>query len=124
VGGRVGRRRRTPKPLHTRIRWALRRIWWQSSPVRAEALQAALALDNATGRSGYECAGCGELKARDHVEIDHIASLPSPPGARGSDPQGDWGPFVNALFGPAAHLQVLCKPCHAVKTALRKKVRQ
>ena len=58
-------------------------------------------------RGGYRCAGCGALdKSGKSLEVDHI--LPLERGGDHSD----------------GNLQLLCKPCHSVKTRLESEERR
>ena len=55
----------------------------------------------------YRCAMCEELFVLRNVQVDHIKQI----GALTT-----WDTFINKLFCEARNLQVLCKPCHKVKT--------
>jgi hypothetical protein len=97
--------------LSSNVRSALRRAWYYS-PHRKAAVSAARV---SYGR--YECAECqSHVKPREYA-IDHI----QPAGSFSPDLK-DLGNFAHRLFfGP---LQLLCNPCHKVKTAAERKARK
>ena len=94
------------------IRGALRqasRRW----PVKFQVKVAAR--DGKRGLYRYLCNHCG-LKFKDkEVEVDHIV------GAGSLNTYQDLPAFVERLFCEEDNLQVLCKPCHLVKTNAEKK---
>ena len=55
----------------------------------------------------YLCAICGEAFPSTGVQVDHIVPI----GRNLS-----WNEFIEALFCEKENLQVLCKPCHKIKT--------
>lgn len=55
----------------------------------------------------YRCAICEELFPSTQVQVDHI----KPMGTTVT-----WDEFIEGLFCEADNLQVLCKPCHKIKT--------
>lgn len=66
-----------------------------------------------TGREAkhYLCSTCcGEFTSKD-VEVDHITPVVSPQ-------QGftTWDEYIERLFCDKDNFQVLCKPCHSLKT--------
>ena len=58
----------------------------------------------------YQCNVCNKWKTRKQVEVDHI----HPCGSLKS--YEDLVGFCSRLFVGVDKLQVICKPCHAVKT--------
>lgn len=79
----------------------LRRLWlW--SVERQQALQA-----GRISRGKYACAECHKLFSAKSIQVDH------------KNPMGkfmDWDIYINKLFCRPDQLQLLCKPCHAIKT--------
>ena len=70
-------------------------------------------LNTKTNREGkhYLCASCeGEYPSKE-VVVDHISPVVDPK-------QGfvSWDVFIERLFCPKDNLQVLCVPCHKIKT--------
>ncbi len=62
-------------------------------------------------RGLYKCASCGEgFKEKDTV-VDHIEPVVA---LEGDD--YDWNTFINRLYVPAEKLQILCIPCHDLKS--------
>lgn len=59
----------------------------------------------------YECNICKQLFPSKDVQVDHKKPIVSP-----SKGFTSWDDFINALFCPKKNLQVLCKPCHDIKT--------
>lgn len=55
----------------------------------------------------YECASCHKEFTQPNVEVDHIVPIGS---------CKTWDEFINRLFCEKDNLQVLCKPCHKIKT--------
>jgi 5-methylcytosine-specific restriction endonuclease McrA len=66
-------------------------------------------INKATGRVAqhFLCNSCAEDFPAAHVQVDHII-----PMGKGRS----WDDFINELFCEADNLQVLCKPCHKIKT--------
>lgn len=99
------------KKVADRIRNGLRELW-SKSPYRS------IALANAKSGSKYTCAKCKQLFYAGEIEVDHIVEMPR---ASYSDPHSvDWNKFIEALFvnPDPTKVQVLCKKCHARKTAM------
>lgn len=69
-------------------------------------------INEATGRLAehYKCAKCKESFVAKDIQVDHILPVVPPSGFT------TWDDFIKRLFCPAKELQVLCKPCHAIKT--------
>lgn len=66
----------------------------------------------------YQCASCDKWFAGKEVQIDHII----PCGSLRSNE--DIVPFIERLTAEdVSAFQVLCKPCHKIKTAEERKAR-
>ncbi len=63
----------------------------------------------------YTCAECGNNFRDKDVEVDHKVQAGSLKGPE------DLSGFVTRLFCHADELQVVCKPCHKIKTAEERK---
>lgn len=93
------------------IRGGLRSLtmrWGPKYDVLKEAFRGR-SINDATGRMcmKYECAKCEEVFPAKEVQVDHI------------EPIGvftNWTDCINRMFCEADNLQVLCKPCHVIKT--------
>ena len=62
-----------------------------------------------TGRDAkhYSCATCGGEFPQREVQVDHIEPIGTCP---------TWDEFIEKLFCEKDNLQVVCKPCHKIKT--------
>jgi 5-methylcytosine-specific restriction endonuclease McrA len=78
-------------------------------------------VNKATGRIAehYKCASCKEKFVLKNVQVDHILPVVST-----KEGFVNWNIFIESLFCEAKNLQVLCKPCHATKTALEREKRK
>lgn len=95
------------------IRSALRRAFVKY-PVRYQVLQnARRAYQGSDKRTKweYECNACKEWFKTKDVQVDHVEECGS------LKKYGDLSKFVKTLFCGEDNLQVLCKPCHKIKTA-------
>ena len=63
----------------------------------------------------YQCASCGEWFKQKEVQVDHIV----PAGSS----LHDWNTFIEKLLVGEDGLQVMCKPCHQVKTQEERKAK-
>lgn len=63
-----------------------------------------------TARNAYLCATCKKTFGRSEIAVDHISPIVPVTGWDG------WDGFIERLFCDSDKLQVLCVPCHAVKT--------
>jgi len=94
------------------VRSALRSAW-QRWPPKWEALRmASKPVKGKRYKTEYQCAHCKEWFKAAEVQVDHIVPA-------GSD--ADWNKFIEGLFVGVDKLQVLCKPCHAIKTKKERK---
>lgn len=82
----------------------LRKISYMWAP-RNEALRAAK-----VSWGKYKCAECKEIYQRKEVAIDHIEPVIATSGFE------NWDVYISRLFCPIENFQVLCKPCHKIKT--------
>ena len=82
----------------------LRQICYMWAP-RTEALRAAK-----VGWGKYVCADCLETCPRKEVAIDHIEPVVPVTG------WVNWDDEINRLFCKKEGFQILCKPCHKIKT--------
>ena len=94
----------TESAFFGKIRSALRNTFRYWKPMYAKLKQAKVG-------SKYRCAMCNELYTRKEVEIDHIV------GAGSLRSYDDIAGFVKRLTEENIDLyQVLCKPCHVIKS--------
>jgi 5-methylcytosine-specific restriction endonuclease McrA len=59
----------------------------------------------------YKCAKCKKQFVAADVQVDHIFPVVDPKTGFVS-----WDDFINRIFCEIENLQVMCKPCHKVKT--------
>lgn len=68
----------------------------------------------------YKCNSCNKVFPTKEVQVDHLLPIVDPLVGFTS-----WDDFIANLFCDKNNLQVLCKPCHEIKTktenSLRKK---
>jgi 5-methylcytosine-specific restriction endonuclease McrA len=78
-------------------------------------------LNEKTNRVGshYKCASCNKVFPTKDVQVDHINPIVDP-----NEGFISWDIFINNLFCEASNLQVLCKPCHKLKTLTENKERK
>lgn len=101
-----------PFKVETAVRSALRRLWlW--SPMRTAALQRAR-----IKRGIYRCAKCKMATPKKSIAVDHVTPVTPVDGF------DTWDGFIERLFCPPSHLNVLCKPCHTTKTKLENESRK
>lgn len=95
--------------MRQRIRSALRKLWLWSAPAK-EALKQAKAY-----KGFWFCKHCGF--PTDKPQVDHLDPVGATPGSRKSNGGETWDGFMTRLFCAVEGLQVLCRACHALKTA-------
>ncbi len=67
----------------------------------------------------YKCATCKKHFVATDVQVDHVLPVVDPKvGFIG------WDSFIDRIFCEIENLQVLCKPCHKVKTEEEKAERK
>ncbi len=59
----------------------------------------------------YKCAKCKKHFVAADVQVDHVLPVVDPKVGFVS-----WDDFINRIFCEIENLQVMCKPCHKVKT--------
>ncbi len=64
-----------------------------------------------------KCAHCGELHPETETAVDHILPIVNPEIGFES-----WDKFIENLYCETEGLQVLCNPCHTVKTNKEKAI--
>jgi 5-methylcytosine-specific restriction endonuclease McrA len=99
------------------IRSALRKAWMRY-PVKQQALKAARRnsqSDNRRLKYEYQCNACKGWFEGKEVQVDHI----KPAGSLRD--YKDLPMFVERLFCEPDNLQVLCKPCHLIKSKQERK---
>lgn len=75
-------------------------------------------LNQSSGRIAehYECAACkGEFPAT-NIQVDHIHPVIDP--TRGFD---TWDEVIRRMFCEKEGFQIVCKPCHTIKTNAEKR---
>ena len=72
-----------------------------------------------TGRQAkhFKCNQCKNHFVVKDVEVDHIKPVIDPKRGFVS-----WNEYIERLFCAEENLQVLCKPCHKIKTANEKEI--
>jgi len=92
-------------------------------PPKFEALRNAFTIRKTNQKTGklaqhFKCAACSnEFVAKD-VQVDHIEPVVDPKSGFQT-----WDNYIDRMFCEAFNFQVLCKPCHAEKTAAEKQLR-
>lgn len=96
----------------TKIRGALRQIA-RYMPEKQECLRNAIHPTEKGVRGGrlYICAKCGLCFNVKDVQVDHIE-----PVVPINHEITSWDEYINRLFCDIDNLQVLCKPCHLIKS--------
>jgi len=85
-------------------------------PVKYKALKAAFTGRQVNAKTGklamhYKCAKCKKLFVAADVQVDHVQPVVDPKkGFVG------WDVYIDRMFCEIENLQVLCKPCHKIKT--------
>lgn len=67
----------------------------------------------------YKCKGCKKEFPMKQVVVDHIKPV--------VDPKVgfiDWNTYIERMYCVAKNFQVLCKPCHLIKSAKERKDRR
>lgn len=115
---------KAPYNLGTQIRSALRKAWFWH-PSLQQALKRERIEEPYTKKDGtrsklprvfYKCAACGKRFKQKEIQLDHIVAVGPTPGSKLAPPGYTWDAFIDRLFCSADNLQVVCKPCHALKT--------
>lgn len=125
----VGQKKK-PRPFNQNaaIRGAIRRIF-SHSPVKIAVLKKVRREVPRSRKDGtrakrdavqYQCFVCKSWVGSTKVEVDHIIPVIE------TNEKGfvDWNLFVERLFCGPENLQVICDPCHDVKTQRERQTRQ
>lgn len=85
-------------------------------PPKYKALKEAFAGRKVNAKTGklamhYTCAACKKLYVATDVQVDHIKPVVDPKKGFVS-----WDVYINRMFCEIEDLQVMCKPCHKIKT--------
>ena len=85
-------------------------------PPKYKALKEAFVGKKVNAKTGkmamhYKCADCKDLFVAVDVQVDHIKPVVDPKKGFIS-----WDDFISRMFCEIENLQVMCKPCHKVKT--------
>ena len=67
----------------------------------------------------YKCVTCDGIFVAADVQVDHVLPVVDPKVGFVS-----WDMFIDRIFCEIENLQVMCKPCHKVKTELEKAERK
>jgi 5-methylcytosine-specific restriction endonuclease McrA len=122
----------TPSAYKYLIIGALRQVWSRYSPERKQVLADAKVTQTKTNKDGsiskrpdvyYTCNGCKELFKLSEIQVDHDTPVGTSPGWP-PDGSGMWDRYLLSINCPESNLQVLCKPCHNIKTAQEAKERK
>jgi hypothetical protein len=93
---------------------ALRRVY-RFYPAKKEALKRAAG----TGKDYYRCLYCGNYEHIKNIQIDHRDPVIDPKVGFTT-----WDNYIARLFCSVENLDVLCKPCHYIKTKEENRVRR
>ena len=85
-------------------------------PPKYKALKEAFAGRKVNAKTGklamhYTCVACNKLYVATDVQVDHIKPVVDPKKGFVS-----WDVYINRMFCEIEDLQVMCKPCHKIKT--------
>ena len=97
----------------TFVRSLLRKGWLRYPPRQAVLNNNRVVVTGQRHRFEYPCAHCDNYFKATEVQVDHIV----PAGSLKDDPAS----FIQGLYCEPDNLQVLCKPCHKLKTAEERK---
>lgn len=105
------------KKTHNKNKWAFSknalrrasRYWWSYSEAESRGR---------VSRGLYLCASCQEQFKRKEVQIDHINPVVSTDGGT-----NDLNTYVDTLFCDPENLQLLCLPCHKIKSGAEQTLR-
>lgn len=67
----------------------------------------------------FQCAACAKDFPSSQVQVDHIEPIVST-----EDGFTSWKDFIERLYCEKENLQVLCKPCHSLKTKKERDARK
>lgn len=101
--------------------------WWRPMQMAMAKAQTGYIINPVTGRrnQGYECAHCKVLSAKKEVNADHINPVTPIKGWVNKGVHTDLNELADRLFLEDLSLyQILCKPCHSVKSKAENKERR
>ena len=107
--------------LQTKIKGALRQVAKYAPQVK-ECME--LSIHEKKGPRGgkmYECKECGKAFKANEIQVDHID--PVIPVNRKTEDM-DWNTIIDRMFCGVKNLQVLCKPCHKIKSLEERRLRR
>jgi len=81
------------------------------SPAYRQALKEAF-VEKREGKEYYRCKDCRSVVERSEKQVDHY----EPVVPIGSVWNRDWNEYRQRCFVTSDRLQILCKPCHKIKT--------
>lgn len=70
-------------------------------------------------RGMYTCNSCKKVYSKKETQVDHVVPVIDP--VKGFT---TFDEFIRRLFVPASGWQILCKPCHKIKTDKENKKRK
>ncbi|CAB4169946.1 HNHc domain containing protein [uncultured Caudovirales phage] len=102
----------------SKLRAGLR--WWPPKYRVLKNAQTERRTNTKTGKLAmhYQCAACKQDYPAKDVQVDHKQPVVNPKTGFIS-----WDEYVERMFVEAKQLQVLCKPCHKVKSDKERKQR-
>lgn len=120
------KRKRKPKSLKTRLIPVIRNVhrFWEGKKEAKNAAKVKVEIGkfkngNPKFKNHFKCASCEQLFLEEDVQVDHI------------DPVIDidlgwqgWDVFIERMFVSADKYQILCKPCHDIKSEFEKEYRK
>jgi 5-methylcytosine-specific restriction endonuclease McrA len=92
-------------------------------PPKYKALKEALTGRKVNAKTGkmamhYKCVACEDIFIAADVQVDHISPVVDPKKGFVS-----WDVYITRMFCEIDGMQVMCKPCHNIKTTEEKKLR-
>ncbi len=92
-------------------------------PPKYKALKEALTGRKVNAKTGkmamhYKCVACEDIFIAADVQVDHISPVVDPKKGFVS-----WDVYITRMFCEIDGMQVMCKPCHKIKTTEEKKLR-
>jgi len=113
-----------------RLSKAVRLVWSMYDPTRKQVLELSKYRFPLYKKDGelskkykvkYVCRGCSEFFESNEIQVDHITPIGVMP--RFPFKEGELEAWFNKVFCPESNLQILCKPCHKIKSAQEAKER-
>lgn len=107
------------------IKGALRRIFSRSDLRRSIIEKAIIKGYKNSKRKAVKfwvkCSECGKMEAKSNVQVDHDQPVI---GITETLEDLSWDDLVNRIWCPESNLNVMCKPCHQLKTKKENKARR